>query len=80
MELLSNKNKTLHDIQWDSAEVLERESNLYMRKFKEALHIKDENSHMNLDQGFQINPIWSTLQITWLISDIIMITSSHIMQ
>ena len=57
-------NKTLHDIQWDSAEVLERKSNLYKRKFKEALHIKDENLPMNLDQGFQINPIWSTLQIT----------------
>ena len=57
-------NKTLHDIQWDSAEVLERESNLYKRKFKEALHIKDENSPMNLDQGFKINPTWSALQIT----------------
>ena len=57
-------NKTRDDIQWDSVEVLERESNLYKRKFKEALHIKDENSLMNLDQGFQINPIWSTLQIT----------------
>ena len=57
-------NKTLHAIQWDSAEVLEQESNWYKRKFKEALHIKNENSPMNLDQGFQVNPIWSTLNIT----------------
>ena len=42
-------NKSLHYIQWDSAKVLKRESNLYKRMFKEALHIKDENSPMNKD-------------------------------
>ena len=64
--IAAHTNKTLHDIQWDSVEVLEQESNWYKRKFKEALHIKNENSPMNLDQGFQVDPIWSTLNITWL--------------
>ena len=30
-------NSTLHDIRWDSAEVLEQESNWWKRRYKEAL-------------------------------------------
>ena len=55
-------NKTLHDIEWNNAEILEQESNWTKRKVKEALHIK-EHTTMNLDQGVQINTIWSTLNI-----------------
>ena len=48
---------TGHDIQWDSAQVLEREPMWWKRRYKEALRIKAENSTMNLDQGLQLNSI-----------------------
>ena len=54
-------NKTLHEIQWDSAQALERESIWWKRRYKEALWIQAENNTMNLDQGLQLNSIWSTL-------------------
>ena len=54
-------NSTLHDIRWDSAEVLEQESNWWKRRYKEALQIRAAKETMNLDAGIQLNPIWSTL-------------------
>ncbi len=32
-----------------------------IRKFKEALHIREESNTMNLDLGRLINPIWNTI-------------------
>ena len=51
-------NRTMHDIRWDSAEILGQKSNWLKRKLKEALYITGEDSTMN---GF---PIWSALSIT----------------
>lgn len=59
-------NKTLHDIIWDSAEVLEQENNWMKRRLKEALRIRAAKETMNLDTGLQLNPTWSTLNITRL--------------
>ena len=56
-------NKTLHDIEWNNTEILEQESNWNKRKVKEVLHIREEHATMNLDQGYQLNTIWSTLNI-----------------
>ena len=56
-------NKTRHDILWDSAEVLEQETNWTKRRFKEALQIQAADKTMNLDTGLQLNPIWSTIRI-----------------
>ena len=53
--------KTGHDIQWDSAQVLEHEPKWWKRRYKEALRIQAESTTMNLDQGLQLNSIWSTL-------------------
>ena len=39
---------------------------MYVHQIKEALHIKEEHTTMNLDQGFQINTIWSILNINQL--------------
>ena len=50
------QNHARHHI-WDSADVLEQESNWLKRRLKEALYIRDEDTTMNLDQGFQLNPI-----------------------
>ena len=63
-DIAVHANKTMHDIFWDSAEVLEQESNWLKRRLEEALYIRDEDTTMNLDQGFQLNPIWSALTIT----------------
>ena len=54
-------NQTGHDIEWNSAQVLERESKWWKRRYKEALRIQAESTTMNLDQGLQLNSIWSTL-------------------
>lgn len=54
-------NSTLHDIRWDSAEVIEQENNWLKRRYKEALQIRAAKETMNLDAGIQLNPIWNTL-------------------
>ena len=57
-------NKTFHDILWDSAAVIEQESNWLKRRFKEALRIQAEDDTMNLDLGLQLNSTWNTLRVT----------------
>ena len=57
-------NSTSHDIDWDSVEVIDQEQNWIKRKIKEALHIRSVNAPMNLDQGYQLNSIWSALPVT----------------
>ena len=59
-------NNTVHDIDWDSTEVIDQEENWRKRKIKEALHIRSVNAPMNLylDQGYQLNSIWSALSVT----------------
>ena len=54
-------NKTGHDIQWNSAQVIEQEPMWWKRRYKEALRIQAASNTMNLDQGLQLNSIWSTL-------------------
>jgi hypothetical protein len=54
-------NGTGHDMQWNSAQVLEREPMWWKRRYKEALRIQAENTTMNPDQGLQLSSIWSTL-------------------
>ena len=56
-------NNTHHSILWDSAEVISRETHWHKRKVQEALCIPRTDNTMNLDQGLQLNPIWSTLSL-----------------
>ena len=62
--IAAHANKTRHDILWDSAEVLEQETNWTncKQRFKEALQIQAADKTMNLDTGLQLNPIWSTIR------------------
>ena len=55
-------NNTFHDIKWGSAQVIERETNWYKRKVKEAQWIKGTKDSINLDQGLILNATWSTLE------------------
>ena len=54
-------NSTQYNIQWDSAEVVCQEIHWYKMKVQEVLWIRRTENTMNLDQGLQLNPIWSTL-------------------
>ncbi len=54
-------NTTCHTIQWEEAEILAIEQDWHKRKYKEALHIREESNTKNLDQGRLINPIWNTI-------------------
>lgn len=49
-ELAVHANKTRHNVQWDSAEVLGQELNWGKRRTQEVLYIKEEQSTMNLDK------------------------------
>ena len=74
--IAAHANKTLHDSLWDSAEVLEQETNWLKRRFKEVLRIHAIEDTMNLDLGLQLNPIWSTPRTMYLtLHYIIFITS-----
>ena len=55
-------NSTWHNIDWDSAQVIEVEKNLTKRKLKESMHINStiSTSNMNLDKGLQVNQSWIT--------------------
>ena len=57
-------NSTSHYIGWDSPEVIDQEQDWVNRKMKEALHIRSVNAPMKLDQGYQLNSIWTTLPVT----------------
>ncbi len=46
---------------WEEAEILAKEQDWHKRKFKEALHIREESNTMKLDLGRLINPIWNTI-------------------
>lgn len=76
--IAAHANKTLHDILWDSAEVIEQETNWWKRRFKEAFRIQAEDDTMNLDLGLQLNPIWNMLRTIWLSSFISLIITSSI--
>ena len=58
----SNKTRAkAHSINQE-IELLEREPHYFRRKFKEALYIKhNSKTLMNLDTGWKINPIWTSL-------------------
>ena len=51
-----------HTIQWDSAQIMDREDIWFKRRVKEALRIQEERQTMNLDNGLNLNPIWYPLQ------------------
>ena len=55
-------NSMWHDIDWESAKVIEVERNWRMRKYKEAIHISMNNTTMNLDRGLQVHPSWISIQ------------------
>lgn len=50
-------NNTLHSFNWDKVEVIYREQNWSKRIVKEALHIKETEAQMNLDQCPTLNKV-----------------------
>ena len=50
-------------VDWSSAKILHKETNLIKRKVVEALHISEAKHTINLDQGLRLNPTWQTLTI-----------------
>ena len=55
-------NKTMHSIQWDSAQVIHRETHWHRRKILESLYIAEQPTiTMNLDGGLRLNSTWVTL-------------------
>ena len=52
---------TNHNMDWDNAMILERESNTQRRKIKEAIQIKRRKPSLNRDQGLDLPPIYHTL-------------------
>ena len=55
-----HKNKD-HNINFDSASLLEFETRYFHRKAKEGLFIQALKPEMNRDQGMELSPIWGPL-------------------
>ena len=54
-------NNTMHNILWESAQILHRETHWHRRKVLESLYIEEQASTMNLDGGLRLNSTWITL-------------------
>ena len=47
-----------HNIDWNSARVIAKDSNSFSRKFKEAVLIKAANPGLNRNKGAEVPDIW----------------------
>ena len=50
-----------HQLDWMSAKVIDREKRWRSRKVKEALWIRNTESTLNRDKGWDIDPLWFSL-------------------
>jgi len=50
-----------HNINLNSASLIEKEARYFHRKFKEALFIQKTKNNMNKDIGMPIDPLWTNL-------------------
>jgi len=64
--IASHNIKTGHAIDFDSANIINKEPRYFPRKFKEGLLIRALPLNMNLDEGMNISPIWSSSLIPLL--------------
>ena len=63
-----------HSVSIGKVKVLAREQEWMRHKVKEAIHIKQGAFYMNIDQGYQLPPIygqikirmWITVRIIWI--------------
>ena len=47
---------------WEAGEIVERESDKFIRWIKESIHIRTSSPTMNRDEGaYQLSPIWNQL-------------------
>ena len=59
--ITDHQNVNNHEIDWERAKILERESDWRMRKTKEAIRIRTEGAVMNRDQGTFLYGIYDPL-------------------
>ena len=59
--ITDHQNVNNHEIDWEGAKILERESDWRMRKTKEAIRIRTEGAVMNRDQGTFLSGIYDPL-------------------
>ena len=59
--ITDHQNVKNHEIDWEGAKILERESDWRMRKTKEAIRIRTEGAVMNRDQGTFLSGIYDPL-------------------
>ena len=51
-----------HAMDWEAGEIVERESDKFIRCIKESIHIRTNSPTMNRDEGaYQLSPIWNQL-------------------
>ena len=50
-----------HQLAWKSAKVIDREKSWRSQKVKEALGIRNTESTLNVDKGWDIYPLWLSL-------------------
>ncbi|OXA36910.1 uncharacterized protein LOC110862803 [Folsomia candida] len=59
-------NNPTHTINFKDAKMIHHEARYFARKFKEGLYINAEPRPMNLNDGMQLNPIWTPTLIPLL--------------